>query len=425
MVEPTYMPIIGVPVAWTSGTNGPVTGEAVLAQIQSPADMEKFHGKLAGKFVMTVTPPELPFPTTALARRYTPEDLTEMATELIPTGAGGRGGRGGRGPGNMTFEEMRAFGEKLAAYWKEEKVAGTVSASERGQSGTLFGGGAAKRMDTANVPSIAITAEHYNRVARLLQHNTPVKLMFDIKVDFDTSKTDTFNVIGEIPGTTKPNEVVMLGAHLDSWHYGTGATDNAAGSAVSMEVMRVLKSLNLKMDRTVRIGLWGAEEEGLLGSKAYVKEHFADPEVMKPSAEHANLAGYFNIDNGTGRIRGVYLQGNEMMRSVFEQWFAAVKDLTPGAITIRNTGGTDHLSFVAVGLPGFQFIQDPMDYDTRTHHSNMDMYDRIQPADMRQMAIIEAAFVYNAATRPEKLPRVDLPAPQPAAGRGGRGRGSN
>jgi carboxypeptidase Q len=426
MVEPTYMPIIGIPVAWTSGTNGPVTGEAILAQIQSPADMEKFHGKLAGKYVMTVAPPELAFPTTALARRYTAEELAEMATELIPTGgAGGRGGRGGRGPGNMTFEEMRAFGAKLADYWKEEKVAGTVSASERGQSGTLFGGGAAKRMDTANVPSIAITAEHYNRVARLLQHNTPVKLRFDIKVDFDTSKTDTFNVVAEIPGTTKPNEVVMLGGHFDSWHYGTGATDNAAGSAVAMEVMRILKSLNLKMDRTVRVGLWGAEEEGLLGSKAYVKEHFADPEVMKTTAEHANLSGYFNIDNGTGRIRGVYLQGNEMMRPIFEQWFASVKDLTPGAITIRNTGGTDHLSFVAVGLPGFQFVQDPMDYDTRTHHSNMDMYDRIQPADMKQMAIIEAAFVYNAATRPEKLPRVDLPAPQPAGGRGGGGRGGN
>jgi carboxypeptidase Q len=422
MVEPTYMPIIGVPVAWTSGTNGPVTGEAILAQIQNAADMEKFHGKLAGKFVMTVPPPELAFPTTALARRYTPEELTELATELIPATAGGRGGRGAfGGRGNMSPEEFRAFQEKMRSYWKDEKVAGTVSASERGQSGTLFGGGAQNRMDTGNVPSIAITAEHYNRVARLLQHNTPVKLMFDIKTDFDTSKTDSFNVIAEIPGTTKPNEIVMVGGHFDSWHYGTGATDNAAGSAVAMEVMRILKSLNLKMDRTVRVGLWGGEEEGLLGSKAYVKEHFADPEVMKPTPEHANLSGYFNIDNGTGRIRGVYLQGNEMMRSVFEQWFAAVKDLTPGAITIRNTGGTDHLSFVAVGLPGFQFVQDPMDYDTRTHHSNMDMYDRIQPADMKQMAIIEAAFVYNAATRPDKLPRVDLPAPQPPAGRGGRG----
>jgi carboxypeptidase Q len=426
MVEPTYMPIIGVPTAWTSGTNGPVTGDAILAQIQTAADMEKFHGKLAGKYVLTVTPPELAFPTTALARRYTPEELTELATELIPTGGpgGGRGGRGAfGGRGNMSLEEFRAFQEKMRSYWKDEKVAGTVTATERGQSGTLFGGGAQNRMDTANVPVISITAEHYNRVARLLQHNTPVKLMFDIKTDFDTTKTDSFNVMAEIPGASKSNEIVMVGGHFDSWHYGTGATDNGAGSAVAMEVMRILKSLNLKMDRTVRVGLWGGEEEGLLGSRAYVKEHFADPEVMKPTPEHANLSGYFNIDNGTGRIRGVYLQGNEMMRPIFEQWFGSVKDLTNGAVTIRNTGGTDHLSFVAVGLPGFQFIQDPIDYDTRTHHSNMDVYDRIQPADLKQMAVVEAAFVYLAATRPDKLPRVDLPAPQPAGGRGGRGGG--
>jgi carboxypeptidase Q len=211
-----------------------------------------------------------------------------------------------------------------------------------------------------------------------------------------------------------------VGGHFDSWHYGTGATDNAAGSAVAMETMRILKALNVKMDRTVRLGLWGGEEQGLLGSRAYVKEHFADPTTMKPTTEHNNFSGYFNIDNGTGRIRGVYLQGNEMMRPVFEAWFAPFKDLTPGTITIRNTGGTDHQAFDAVGLPGFQFIQDPMDYNTRTHHSNMDTYDRIQAADLKQMAAIEAMFVYNAATRPDKLPRKDLPPPTPA-GRGGRG----
>ncbi len=206
----------------------------------------------------------------------------------------------------------------------------------------------------------------------------PVKLAFDIKTVFDTSNTDSFNVIAEIPGAAKPNEMVMVGGHFDSWHMGTGATDNAAGSAVAMEVMRILKSLNLKMDRTVRMALWGGEEEGLLGSAAYVKEHFADPATMKPTAEHDGFAGYFNIDNGTGRIRGIYLQQNEMVRPIFEQWFAALKDITPGTITIRNTGGTDHQSYERVGLPGFQFIQDPMDYDTRTHHSNMDVYDRIQ-----------------------------------------------
>jgi carboxypeptidase Q len=256
---------------------------------------------------------------------------------------------------------------------------------------------------------------------RLLEHDVPVKLSFDVKVEFDMTKTTAFNVIAEIPGTTKPNELVMVGGHFDSWHMGTGATDNGAGAAVAMEVMRILKSLNLKMDRTVRMGLWTGEEEGELGSTAYVKEHFADRATMKTTAEHDGFAGYFNIDNGTGRIRGIYLQGNEMVRPIFEQWFAALKDITPGVITIRNTGGTDHQSFDAVGLPGFQYIQDEMDYDTRTHHSNMDTYDRIQQQDMEQMAVVEAAFVYNAATRPEKLPRKELPAAQGA----GRGRGGN
>ncbi len=422
MVEPAYQPLIGVPVAWTAGTNGPVTGEAVLAQVQSLADMDKYKGKLAGKIVLISAPAELPFPDTALASRYTPDELAELATELIPAGAGGRGGRGGgRGAlGNMTPQEAQTYQQKLRTFWKDEGALVTVTATARGQSGTLFGGGAQNRTDTTNLPQVSITAEHYNRIARLLQHNVPVKLQFDIKTEWDTTNTDSFNVIGELPGNAKKGEIVMLGGHFDSWHYGTGATDNAAGSAIAMEVMRILKTLNVKMDRTVRLALWGGEEEGLLGSRAYVKEHFADPATMKPTAEHGNLAGYFNIDNGTGRIRGIYLQGNEAVRPVFESWFSALKDLTPGVVTIRNTGGTDHQAFDAVGLPGFQFIQDPMDYNTRTHHSNMDTYDRLQPADLKQMAVIEAVFVYNAAMRAEKLPRKELPPPQPA-GRGGRG----
>ncbi len=429
MVEPSYMPIIGVPAAWTRGTDGPVTGEAILAPIQNQADMEKFKGKLAGKIVLAVPPPELEFPTTPLGRRYTDAELAEISTELIPTGAaGGRFGRYGAplpsarpGQPRMDYAAIREFRRKLDAFWKEEKVLVTLQATARGESGTLFGGGAHNRMDTSNPPQVSITAEHYNRIARLLEHKVPVKLRFDIKTEWDTSITDSFNVIGEIPGTTKPDEVVMLGGHLDSWHYATGATDNGAGSGVSMEVLRLLEAVHAKMDRTVRVALWGGEEEGILGSAAYVKEHFADPKVMKPTPEHAKLSGYFNVDNGTGRIRGVYLQGNEMMRPIFEAWFAALKDMTPGVITIRNTGGTDHLSFDAVGLPGFQFIQDPMDYATRTHHSNMDVYDRLQPADLHQMAVIEASFVYNAATRPGLLPRKDLPAPRPEDGHGGRG----
>ena len=429
MVEPTYMPLIGYPQAWSGSTNGMITGEAIQAMVQTPADMDKYKGKLKGKIVLlgqTAGPLDLAFPTTALAHRYTDEELAALVPDIIPGAAAGRGGRGGRGGqpnalAAMTPEERTAFTEKQRTFWQDEGVLLTISANARGESGTVFASNGSPRTGdpTKNMPSVAITAENYNRIVRLLQHDVPVKLSFDIKTKFDTSNTDSFNVIAEIPGATKPNEIVMVGGHFDSWHMGTGATDNGAGSAVAMEVMRILKSLNLKMDRTVRMALWGGEEEGLLGSSAYVKEHFADRATMKPTAEHDGFAGYFNIDNGTGRIRGIYLQGNEMVRPIFEQWFAALKDITPGVITIRNTGGTDHQSYDAVGLPGFQFIQDEMDYETRTHHSNMDVYDRIQQGDMEQMAVIEAAFVYDAAVRPEKLPRKDLPAAQPAGGRRG------
>jgi carboxypeptidase Q len=418
MVEPTYMPIVGYPQAWSGGTNGPITGEAILVPpIHTMADMDKLHGKLTGKIVLTVAELDLPLPTTPLAHRYTDEELNGLVPEVFTTG--GRGGRGGNAA--MTPQEQQAFQRRQTTFWQDEGVLATLTASARGQSGIVFASNGSSRTGdpTKNLPSLAITAENYNRIARLLDHDVPVKLSFDIKVQWDTSNTDSFNVIAEIPGATKPNEVVMVGGHFDSWHMGTGATDNGVGSVVAMEVMRILKSLNLKMDRTVRMALWGGEEEGLLGSAAYVKDHFADPADMKLKPEHAGFAGYFNIDNGAGKVRGVYLQGNEMERPIFEQWFAAIKDLAPGAVTIRNTTGTDHQSFDAVGLPGFQFIQDPLDYETRTHHSSADTYERVQQADLEQMAIVEAYFVYNAATRPDKLPRKDLPAPRPA-GRGAR-----
>ncbi len=425
MVEPTYMPIIGYPQAWSGGTNGPITGEAVLVPpIQTMADMDKLHGKLTGKIVLTVAALDLPLPTTPLAHRYTDEELNGLVPEVFPAGGGGggRGGRGGNAAG-LTQQEQQAFTRRQTTFWQDEGVLATITASARGQSGIVFASNGSSRTGdpTKNLPSLAITAENYNRIARLLDHNVTVKLSFDIKVQWDTSNTESFNVIAEIPGATKPNEIVMVGGHFDSWHMGTGATDNGVGSVVAMEVMRILKSLNLKMDRTVRMALWGGEEEGLLGSAAYVRDHFADPADMKLKPEHAGFAGYFNIDNGAGKVRGIYLQGNEMERPIFEQWFAAIKDLAPGAVTIRNTGGTDHQSFDAVGLPGFQFIQDPLDYDSRTHHSSADTYERVQQADLEQMAIVEAYFVYNAAMRPEKLPRKDLPAARPAGGRGGRG----
>ena len=225
----------------------------------------------------------------------------------------------------------------------------------------------------------------------------------------------------EIPGTDKADEVVMLGAHFDSWHGGTGATDNAAGSAVMMEAMRILKQSGLKLRRTVRIGLWGGEEQGLIGSRAYVSEHFADPTDMVLKPAHGKFSSYFNVDNGTGAIRGVYLQGNEAVAPIFEAWMKPFNNIGMSTLTIRDTGGTDHQSFDAVGLPGFQFIQDPVEYSTRTHHSNMDTYERIQEEDMRKNAVIVAAFVYHAANRDRDSCRASRCR---VRGAGGRGTGS-
>jgi len=431
MVEPSYMPIIGYPQAWCGSTDGKVTGDAImLANPTTMADMDKLHGTLKGKIVLLGTGPvDLAFPDAPLGTRYTAAELAALIPEALPTGipAAGRGGRGlpTAGPA-LSPEEQRALAARMATFWKDEGALLTISAkgTTRGSSGVVPTSNVAPRTGdpTKNLPQIAVTAENYNRVARLLQHNVPVKLSFNIQTKFDMANTDSFNVIAEIPRATKPNELVMVGGHFDSWHMGTGATDNGIGATVAMEAMRILKASDLKMDRTVRMALWGGEEEGLLGSAAYVKDHFADTATMKPTKEHDGFAGYFNIDNGTGKLRGIYLQGNEAERPIFEQWFAAIKDLTEGVITSANTGGTDHQSFDAVGLPGFQFIQDPMDYETRTHHTNMDTYERVQQADAEQMAIIEAYFVYEAATRPDKLPRKDLPAPRPAGGgRGGAG----
>ena len=407
--EPQYQPLLGYPLAWTPGTDGALTAEAVLAPIRTEADLAQFKGKLRGKMVLRDAPRSLTLPVDPAGRRLTDAQLADLTVFQIPAPPG----RPNRpGPPPMTRQQARKFRERLNQFWKDEGVPLVIRTSYEGDAGTVYGLGA-DRDSKDNVPTIVLSAEHYNRIARLLDHKLPVKLTFNVKAQFFDNNPDSFNIVGEIPGNAKRDEIVMVGAHFDSWHLGTGATDNAAGSGVAIEVMRILKTLDLKMDRTVRLALWGGEEEGLLGSKAYVKEHFADPATMKPTAEHERFSGYFNIDNGSGKIRGVNLQGNDAMRPVFEKWFEPFKDLGAGTIALRNVGGTDHLSFDAVGLPGFQFIQDPLDYFTRTHHSNMDVYDRIQPADLEQAAAIIASMVYHASTRPEKLPRKPLPKPRP------------
>jgi carboxypeptidase Q len=429
-LTPTPFPIIGYPKAWTSGTNGLISGEAILADIQSDEDYAKFKGKLRGKFVFITALREVLPSLTPLGHRYTETELTDLESETDSRGRGGRGGRadgpGPQGdPGRQAGPGRQQFGgsslAKRMQFFKDEGALAVIDASARGDGGTVFVGGAqgvSRDPGTdAGLPQVTLAIEHYGRLARAMEKGVPVTLEMDIKNTFSDDNPQSFNVVADIPGTEKAAEIVMLGAHFDSWHAGTGATDNAAGSAVMMEAMRILKQSGVKVRRTVRLGLWGGEEQGLLGSRAYVTEHFANRADMVLKPEHGRFAGYFNVDNGTGAIRGVYLQGNEAVAPIFEEWMKPFHNLGMTTLTIRDTGGTDHQSFDAVGLPGFQFIQDPVEYDTRTHHSNMDVYERIQEPDMKQNAVIVAAFVYNAANREEKLPRKPLPRPQ-GAGRG-------
>jgi hypothetical protein len=415
--EPAYAPIIGFPLAWSPGTDGPVSGEPMLAPIalgesdeELSKDLEKFKGKLRGRIVMIEKPRELAMQGEPLARRYSDSDLASEALAPEPKVDWPFDEPKPKRP----WEAMRKRLNRRNQFLKDEGVVLVLMRGYRGDGGTVSQTAAGSRdpKDPAPPPTVAITPEHYNRIARLLNKKIPVRVEFEIETKFH-EEPESYNIIAEIPGGRKKDEVVMLGAHFDSWIGGTGATDNGTGSAVMLEAMRILKTLGLKMDRTIRLALWSAEESGLLGSKGYVKEHFADSETMALKPEHDKLAAYFNYDNGSGKIRGVYLQGNDMVRPIFAAWLEPFHDLGARTLTIRNTGGTDHLSFDAVGLPGFQFIQDPLEYGTRTHHSNMDVYDRVQGGDLMQASAIVASFAYHAATREEMLPRKPLPKPKP------------
>jgi carboxypeptidase Q len=402
MIAPRPMPLIAYPGAWTPGTgNGPVTADAMMAVIDSEQDFAAYKGKLKGKFVLAEPAPEVEPHWDAAARRWTDQQLQELAMQPNPTER------------RRFFRANRELNLRRMQFYAAEGVAAVLYPG-RGDDGTVFGTANGPRDPAATPypPTITLAAEHYGRIARLLAMTVPVTLQIDDENRFYDDDVNSFNVIAEIPGTDKADEVVMLGGHFDSWHWGTGATDNAAGSAVMLEAVRILKATGLKLRRTVRLALWTGEEQGLLGSRAYVKQHFGDPETMQLKPEQAKLAGYFNVDNGTGRIRGVYLQGNEAVAPIFEQWMQPFRNLGMSTLTIRNTGGTDHLSFDAVGIPGFQFIQDAIDYGTRTHHSNMDLYERVQPFDMMENAVIVATFVYQTANRNDELPRTPLPPPQ-------------
>ena len=435
IVAPVNQTLIGFPFAWSPGTDGPITGEVMLAPMREAADFERYQGKLKGKIVLIDQPRLTPMQIAAQGKRYTGNDLDEMIAPTeggpapaaapaagpgFPTGPAGAPRRIGPGgpPGDRPFDPAAARRRTALRneFLKQEEALAVISAGTSGDGGTVFatsmGSYDGKYADPP--PAIVVTPEHYNRMVRLLEAKQTVKVEIDVKAQFHTETTDSYNIVGELPGGKKKDEVVMIGAHFDSWHGGTGATDNAAGSAIMMEAMRILHSMGTPLDRTVRIGLWSGEELGLLGSKAYVKEHFASPETMLPTAQHSKLAAYFNYDNGTGKIRGVYLQGNNLVRPIFAKWLEPFHDLGATVLTVRNTRGTDHLSFDEVGLPGFQFVQDPIEYQTRTHHSNMDVYDRLVEADLKQAAAVIASFAYHAAMRAEPLPRKPLPKPRPA-----------
>jgi hypothetical protein len=419
-----------------------VTGELVLAPMHGSfrdgpkkykelweAYRTKWAGKLKGKIVLLSEPKVPAQQTNPQFRRYTATELTDMEIAPAPTAKlaakkleelewpedPAEVGKFFGSLPNALMEQLYDLYDQSAAergeFFTKEGAAGVLLEDQRAHEGMLFGeaAGSFKAAGTSAPPTFVVTAEQYNRIARLVDKKSAARVRLSLKAAISDHDVDGLNIIGEIAGGDKKDEAVMVGAHFDSWHSGTGATDNGAGSAVMIEVMRILKALNLKLDRTVRIGLWGGEEEGLFGSRAYVKEHFADPKTMQVTSEHGKLSGYFNLDNGSGKIRGVYLQGHEAMRPIFESWLAPFRDMGVTAISIRNTGGTDHLSFAAVGLPGFQFIQDPLDYGTITHHSDMDTWDHAVPEDLMQASAVIATVVYEAATRKEMLPRRELP----------------
>ena len=452
MLEPRYSAMVAAPLAWSDVTPGEVTGDIVLAQFGTgrrsfdpkiaDQELDKFEaewkGKLKGKIVLLSSLRKIEPASKPDFTRYTAQELSDLAEAPTPVAKVPVDLKNLKFPDDLqeayqyyyslpaslreAFTKQRqAIAAKRAAFFKTEGVVALINSDQRAHDSLLFAE-AAGPYDAKNVlapATFVVTQEQYNRLVRLLDRKVPVKVRANLQAEISKENQDAFNIVGEIPGGAKKDELIMIGGHFDSWHTGTGATDNGAGSAVMMEAMRILKTLNLKLDRTVRIALWSGEEEGLLGSTAYVKEHFGDPETMEVTEQHAKLSGYFNLANGSGKIRGVYLQGNDMMRPIFDGWLSAFRDQGVSTVSIRNTGGTDHLSFDAVGLPGFQFIQDPLDYGTLTHHSDVDTYDHLQAADLMQAAAVIAAVVYDASNRPEMLPRKPLPKawpkPEPAA----------
>jgi carboxypeptidase Q len=439
MTSPDIAVFIGQAAPWSPSTNGALSANAVYVNIQEDKDFAQYQGKLAGKIVLLGEMREVPPVDKPLFERYTDKELEELAQYPVED----RGDRE-RQARMRTYGQRNALNEKIAQFLSDEKAAAVIRPSRDGRNG---GGSGGTIFDDNGVsmgrqpyladhkmklPVIVVAIENYGRVSRLLQAHVPVTIEMNVETKFTGDHEHGFDTIAEIPGTDPAlkDQVVMVGGHLDSWIAGTGATDDGAGSVVAMEVVRILKTLDVHPRRTIRIALWSGEEQGLFGSHGYVKEHFgyaaplttpdqmALPEFMRKTGpvelkpDHKLLSAYFNVDYGHGKLRGIFLEGNGAAGPIFAQWIAPLNDLGVTTISMRSVGSTDHVSFDAVGLPGFQFIQDRLDYESRAHHSNMDTYERLQPGDLKQIATVEAIFVYNAAMRDQMLPRKPLPHPE-------------
>jgi acetylornithine deacetylase/succinyl-diaminopimelate desuccinylase-like protein len=425
MMEPQYLHVNAQPLAWSPATHGRVSGMPILVEVSKPADFDKYRGKLKAAIVLNGRPDVAPATTfTPTATRYTDDELARGTAAIDPTQ---KLLVPYDGPDYAGAERVRREGLEtraaIAKFFRDEGVAAVLVAS-RLSSGVIAatdaGGfdlsGADWKIPNPNLapPSFVLAREHYGRIARLVDRQRQVTL--EVQLDAEIMPTaKSVNIIAEMPGSDArlADQVVMFGAHFDSWSAGTGATDNAAGSVVMMESLRILTPIGARPRRTIRLALWDAEEGGHLGSSTYVLNHFADPRTMRLKPEHAKLAAYYNFDNGTGKIRGVFLQGNEAVRPIFAAWLRPFRELGAGALAVQRVGGTDHLDFDHVGLPAFQFVQDPLDYETRTHHTNMDVLESIQEADLQQAAAIVATFVYHTAMRDDMLPRAALPKAPP------------
>jgi carboxypeptidase Q len=420
MVAPSVATMYALPLAWAEGTGGVVSGEVMRVEIDDKDDFEAYRGKLDGRILLLGAEPALAPIKDAAMRRYNDGELDELTVYDIPAERDARYER---------YMKRRAFRDELAAFLREEKALAVIHPGTGNGGGSFHvqSAGSWEKDKSPGVPAVSMAPEHWGQIHRLLKAEQPVRLELDIRNQVFEDMPGDYNVIAEIPGTDSRAGVVMMGAHLDAWHSSTGATDNAAGVAVVMEAARILSRFEKRPKRTIRLALWSGEEQGIYGSRRYVEKHFAswpEPEdadqkeispwyrkdapkpTLKP--EQKTISAYFNLDNGTGKIRGIYTQENLAVAPIFRSWLEPFHDLGARTVTTNNTGGTDHLPFDAAGIPAFQFIQDQVEYSTRTHHTNWDSYERLQREDLMQASAVLAGFVWQAANRPEMLPRKPL-----------------